>query len=100
MRKTEADIIAEAQEIGPFEEKIGQPGTLLAALEHFYGNDSTDEQSGDVEAPTGHFYRVDRWIVQTDSAGFNSIYTYDTEDEAKLEFVKMENDFDVWNQSA
>lgn len=97
---TEAEIIAEAEKIGHTFEKIGQPGKLLAALEVFYMNGSTDEFGGDVEAPTGHFYRVDRWIVITDSQGFHQIVTANNEDDAKREFVKLQNDFDVWDESA
>jgi hypothetical protein len=81
--KTEEQVIAEAQEnFGELEEGIANPGLLLAALETFYMNGTPDEQGGDVESPTGHYYLVDRWIVITDSQGFKSVETYATIKEA------------------
>ncbi len=65
---SEADLIEQArQDLG---ETI-EPGDLLGACESFYGHGFADDQAGEAEyGPHGHFYRVHRWIVFTDSAGF------------------------------
>lgn len=69
---------------------------LLDALEAFAGNGSADEVSGNVESPTGHFFRVDRWIVVTDSQGFRDVQTYDTESEAEVAFRSMDEEYIQW----
>lgn len=96
---SEDEIIAQAEEgcdHGTLVERIGNPGKLLAALEHFYMNGSDDANAGDVESPTGHFYRVHRWIVTTDSQGFNDIETYDTETEAIVAFERIVEEYCQW----
>lgn len=91
--KTEQQIIDEAeQHFGPV-----NPGTLLEALEAFYMSGSADEVSGNVEAPTGHFYRVDRWIVTTDSQGFKSVTEHDTEITATYGFDVLESAYAEWD---
>jgi hypothetical protein len=59
---------------------------LLQACEEFYMNGSADEFDGDADT-FGHFYRVHRWIVWTDSQGFHEVETHDTEAEAKEAYV-------------
>jgi hypothetical protein len=82
---SEQELIAEAHE-----------SSLLAALESFYMDGVADDVDGDVESPLGHFYRVDRWIVVTDSQGFHDVRTYANVDEAKSEFAKLQQEFDRW----
>lgn len=77
---TESEIIEDARQFN--EQDIN---TLLDALESFYMNGSADEQDGDADT-FGHFYRVDRWIVWTDSQGFHDVSTYATEEIAHHEF--------------
>jgi hypothetical protein len=71
---SKADLIREARKnLGEPDSESSTIKTLLDALEAFYMNGCADEVSGDVEGPTGHFYRVSRWIVTTDSQGFKSV---------------------------
>lgn len=93
--KSEQEIIEEAeQHFGPI-----NPGTLLNALEAFYMEGADDENAGNVESPTGHFYRVDRWIVVTDSQGFKDIHTYDSVSEAENEFAQLVDDYAEWGNA-
>jgi hypothetical protein len=48
---------------------------LREALECFYLNGFQDEVCGTVESGC-HYYRVSRWIMQTDSQGFHEVFTY------------------------
>ena len=68
----------------------------LKELEEFYGNGFTDEVSGDVESPTGHFYRVGIQIVVTDQFGFNYVSAYRSAMLASLAFAKMEEEYSSW----
>ncbi|MBA3351734.1 MAG: hypothetical protein H0U23_04800, partial [Blastocatellia bacterium] len=63
---------------------VGQD--VLNACEAYYMNGCFDELSGDSEAPTGHFYRIHRFIVTTFSDGSRYLNTLDNEDEATKEF--------------
>lgn len=92
MAASEYQIIKEAQE------NYGETGieTLMDALEAFYLSGCPDEESGDVESPTGHFYRVDRWIVTTDSQGFKEIDDHLSEESAKRTFENLENEYAEW----
>ena len=71
-------LISEAQSAFPEDQIVD----VLDACEAFYMNGLTDEQVGDVET-TGHFYRVDRFVVETDSLGFHKCHTFDTVAEAE-----------------
>jgi hypothetical protein len=71
--------------------------TILEALEAFYGNGFADEVSGDVDSPVGHFYRVDRWIVSTDSRGFRDVWNYANIAEAKREFQLLDEEYSKWD---
>lgn len=77
-------LIAQAQSAFPDDEIID----VLDACEAFYMNGMDDEQVGDVDT-TGHFYRVDRFIVATDSQGFHTCHTFETVAEAEAEMVKL-----------
>ena len=87
---SEAEIIAQARKAFGAENEA--PFALLDALESFYMNGGADETSGDVET-FGHFYRVHRWIVWTDSQGFHDVDTYDTEVEAIAWFAKYDAEY-------
>jgi hypothetical protein len=90
---SEDEIIEQARKaFGEITEFIGQPGMLLAALQEFSLNGCDDGSSGDTDS-YGHFYRVHRWIVWTDSAGFHDIETYDNEDGAIKAFEKYEHEY-------
>jgi hypothetical protein len=68
----------------------------MEELEEIYGNGMTDEMSGNVEAPTGHFYRVESQIVVTDTQGFRSLFNFRNEDEAKAAFTKQDKEYSSW----
>lgn len=92
---SEDEIIAQAIEAFGQEnvvEGIANPGMLLAALEAFYMSGSADELNGDADT-FGHFYRVHRWIVWTDSQGFRDVETYDNEDEARQAYSAYETEY-------
>jgi hypothetical protein len=62
---------------------------LREALECFYLNGFQDEVCGTVESGC-HYYRVSRWIMQTDSQGFHEVFSYDTPEEAAIAFGKIQ----------
>ena len=77
-------------------EKIGQPGRLLAALNAYSLNGCADEESGNVESPTGHFSRTGRWILVTDDRGMHSVQTYDDVIAAEHAFRHMDEEYCQW----
>lgn len=96
---SEDEIIKEAEEAyGDLDDyvRIGNPGRLMSALYAFSMNGSSDDESGDVESPTGYFYRVHRWIVTTNSQGFDDIETYDNEAEAIEAFNRRNEEYCQW----
>jgi len=70
---------------------------VLDACELYYMNGCYDNLSGDSEAPTGHFYRIHRWIVTTNPAGFRILHTFDNEDEARKAFNQRDDEFSEWS---
>ena len=70
--------------------------STLAVLEEIYMNGCADEVSGDVDAPSGHFYRVGRYIVFTDSQGFRNLFSYATTDLAKQDFEYYDREYARW----
>lgn len=62
---------------------------LIGALEAFYGAGACDEQAGDVET-VGHFARVDRFILRTDSAGFLSVEEHGTAYAAETRMTQVD----------
>jgi hypothetical protein len=70
--------------------------TVLDACEARYLNGQYDDISGDSEAPTGHFYLVERWIVVTDSQGFRHLHTYHSVLEAEAAFEQMDEAYAEW----
>jgi hypothetical protein len=71
--------------------------TVLEACEEYYMNGTYDDVSGDVEAPTGHFYRIGRYIVVTDSQGFSEFHNYSNENEAVEAFSDMDEEYAKWD---
>lgn len=71
--------------------------TVIRACNEIYMHGFADEQSGDMEAPTGHFYRVARWVVETDSAGFDFLTEFDTEIKAQDFFHALDLEFSAWD---
>ena len=76
-----------------------EASSVMQACEAFYMNGTPDETSGDVDSPTGHFYRCDRWIVRTDSQGFKDLYTFANWEDAQSTFQKWDNDYSDWSES-
>jgi hypothetical protein len=66
-------------------------------LEEIYMDGCPDDVSGDVDAPTGHFYRIGRQILVTDSQGFRTVHNYTDEAEAVQAFEVMNNEFGEWD---
>lgn len=66
--------------------------TVLEACEAFYMHGFADESTGDVDT-FNHYYRVHRWIVETDSQGFRSVTEFDNEDEATAEFRRIDEEY-------
>lgn len=62
-------------------------------LEEIYMDGCADEVSGDVESPTGHFYRVGSQVVVTDSQGFSDVTDYDSEVEAEWAFQELDESY-------
>jgi hypothetical protein len=71
---------------------------VLDALEANYLNGAYDDLSGDSEAPTGHFYRIDRWIVITDSQGLRKVEEHYSEETAKQVFAEMDKEYSEWGR--
>lgn len=69
---------------------------VLDACETFYMNGMYDQASGMDEAPTGHFYRVNRWIVSTNSQGRNEATTYANESDAIQAFRELDRQYYEW----
>jgi hypothetical protein len=91
----------ESEIIEQCERDLGEKvGTLLEALEAFYGHGFADEFSGDVDSPEGFFYRVHRWIVDVDTQGWKSITGHDSEDQAKADFAVRDAAYSDWSVSS
>jgi hypothetical protein len=91
---SEDEIIAQAKQNGIYHQE--NDDMLLDALESFYMNGSADGNTGNVESGIGHVYRVHRWLVITDSQGFQDIETYDSESEAEVAFESYEREYIQW----
>ena len=68
----------------------------LDECEAVYMDGCADAVSGDVEAPTGHFYRVDNCIVATDDRGFKSFDAYEAAWEAADVFASLDEEYGEW----
>lgn len=65
--------------------------TLLDALEAYYMNGVYDDIGGNVDWSTGHYYRIERWIVNTDSQGFKGLETYSSNLAAEAAIGRFED---------
>jgi len=94
---SESEIITQAREAFGDEVFGNSPhrSDLEDALESFYMNGTSDGSGGDVDHDH-HFYRVHRWIVVTNSQGFHTIETYDSEQEAIDAFENHEREESEW----
>lgn len=92
----EYEIIAQANEMIGAENTDHHVSTILDACETIYGHGFADDTSGDVEAPSGHFYRVSRWIVRTDTQGFKTLESFTIESAARDAFAVLEREFAKW----
>lgn len=70
--------------------------TIKEALEACYMNGDYDDIGGEVEAPTGHYYMIENWIVITDDLGNKTVTAYPTEEEAEKVFDLLERDYTIW----
>lgn len=68
--------------------------TVMDACEAYYMNGCYDEIGGDVESVTGHYYRVERWIVVTDNQGFKELEAFHNEVLAHKAFEEREREYD------
>lgn len=93
---SESDLITQAIEtfgnIEGFIRIADGRDDLLAACEAFYANGFADEFGGDADT-YGHYYRVNRWIVWTDSQGFHKVETYDNESDARFAFANYDSEY-------
>jgi hypothetical protein len=72
------------------------PDEILIECETAYMDGVADDVSGDVECLTGHFYRVGRHVIVTDSQGFRNRYSFDTVEEAKRNFAELDREYGDW----
>lgn len=90
-------IVDEARDEGGYLHiEVRKPESWLDYCEEVYGTGFADELSGDVEAPTGHFYRVGRHIVVTDSQGFKYLSDHGSVGKAQSFFSELEDQYDAW----
>ena len=68
----------------------------LAWCEAAFMDGTADEVSGDVEAPTGHFYRVENFMVLTDSQGFKYLGIHSTVALAEQHFQSLNTEYGDW----
>lgn len=94
---TEQELIAQARLDWLNDDTILPIKDLKDALEANYYNGNYDDIGGDVEAPTGHYYRIERWIVVTDSQGSRTVHTFDTIEEAEEKVEELENEYCTWD---
>lgn len=62
-------------------------------------NGFCDDDTGDVEAPTGHLILSESFIVHTDSYGFTRLMTYSDQATARLAFDAVDEDYTKWVDS-
>jgi hypothetical protein len=69
---------------------------ILRACEAFYGHGFSDDQLGDADG-FGHYYRVSRWTVETDSRGFSAVTEHGSEREAIEWWQTLEDEYAEWS---
>lgn len=79
-------------------ENLGDPtiDTVEEAVLAFHGHGVADGVTGNVEAPTGHVIRVDRWIVLTNVQGFHTLEDYESPEIATARFANYEDAYADW----
>jgi hypothetical protein len=65
---------------------------VKAACETFHGHGFGDDELGDVDG-FGHFYRVSRWTVETDTRGFSTVTEHGSEEEAIAWWATLEEEW-------
>jgi len=95
MKTAEEEFIRQAKLDWGDEEGVNIE-TIKDALEACYMNGDYDEVGGDAEAPTGHYYQIEHWIVKCDDQGNRTVETYENEIQAEEAFELLERDFSVW----
>lgn len=85
---TDEEFIAEAK--GAYSDM--DISTVLQACEAHYLNGFADDITGDTDW-IGHYYRVDRWIVETTPTGVNILHTFATVEDAISTIQEIENDY-------
>lgn len=64
----------------------------MLALDGFYA----DDESGDVEAPTGWFGRFGKRLLHHDEQGFVEVVRYASASDATAAFGMLEDEYDIW----
>src|SRR4051812_5104004 len=70
--------------------------TIEDALEGCYMNGDYDDIGGEAEAPTGHYYRIEHWIVVTDDQGNKAVTAYPNVEEAEKALELLDRDYSLW----
>lgn len=104
---TRNDIIAEARKAGMRDDYLMYDGPgrcelnadrqLAETLAFMLDSGAEDASSGDVESPTGHFARIERWLVVTDHVGFIHVTEFDTRAGAICRFDEREREYAEWS---
>lgn len=90
---SEATIIAETREA------LGESvDSLLGALNALWGHGFATESSGNEASPTGHFFRVEHWIVTTDYRGFQSVQAFPSIEAAIVAYERMDEEYCAWDE--
>ncbi len=71
-------------------------GSRRAAAAWLFSLDGCDEESGDVDSPTGWFGRVGRDIVGSDDRGFVWTTKYANESQARSEYETLNERYSEW----
>lgn len=58
--------------------------------------DGFAEETGDVDAPGGYAFLVDRWIVTGDEKGFGYVARYDSATDARAAFAVHADAYAAW----
>lgn len=66
------------------------------AITSLWGSGTCDAGSGDMQAPTGHFIRQDRWLVITNEQGSETLEEYDTVEQALAAYDELESAYADW----
>lgn len=94
---TTDELRAQARELDPQEsayyERMGEDG-VLASLETIWGHGLADEVCGSTTEGAGHVYRVDRWVVITNTQGDHDVETYDSAEQAERAFAEWREEVD------